>query len=367
MKAHKQNFIILVFITCVVLNGISNCNINADISLNKDNQERTLLKTGNNGISIITPEVQTYTEPMKGYYLGTHGFEDEKIGNNAIDIDFINYHAIRYKETPAQWADFSFSPYGEGESIGNLEDKDGDYIGVGAGVIQGSSSSVYSDPINDVQYYGWTTAPLYNKIEDGVRQPSTSGFTDGVITGSYGDFFYVDMSTVSIPAGNYITQVSIWCYTRTDETEYFNVLACQYRFNGYTGWSSQQWIGQYGWAWDSVSWSGLFSGHYGDAAADSLQIRFEVIRVMSDTNDWDIECAYAQIYYAPATYDLDFTVDSAQLLLSRPSSKVKYGRGRSLTFTLTVAFFDEAVYSSFSSQSCVTTPSSLNLYCSSSP
>jgi hypothetical protein len=36
----------------------------------------------NNSIEIVTPENRTYTEPDRGFYLNTYGFEDDEIGSN---------------------------------------------------------------------------------------------------------------------------------------------------------------------------------------------------------------------------------------------------------------------------------------------
>ncbi|KKM77181.1 hypothetical protein LCGC14_1372650, partial [marine sediment metagenome] len=177
------------------------------------------------------------------------------------------------------------------------------------GGYAGSESSVYSDPDDDAFNSGWTTAPLSNDINDGVRQPSTTGFSGGYITGEDLNYFYVNMENVVIPANNYITQVRIWARSRTTDTEWYEYMTAQYRFSGYTSWSSAKLIGDTGWTWDSATWPDLFNNRYGDAHADALQVRFDIERWLNDDTLWDIEAVYAQIYYAPLNYmhALDFT------------------------------------------------------------
>ncbi|MFW9971345.1 MAG: hypothetical protein ACFFDF_14220, partial [Candidatus Odinarchaeota archaeon] len=215
------------------------------------------------------------------------------------------------KEPPDQFGDFDFTGSNEGEGIssGTLTVDDTNYATIGCTTKQGSESSTYSDPYADAYNNGWITAPLYGKINDAVRYPTTTGFSDGYITGEYDDYFYIDMTDVSIPANYYITSIQIWAYSKTDDTEYYEYMTCQYRFDGYTSWSSAIEIGQYDWSWDSATWNNLFSSHYGDSEADALQIRFDIEQNSPDSTVWYIEAAYAQIYYAPMLYDMYYTIE----------------------------------------------------------
>ena len=211
-------------------------------------------------------------------------------------------------EVPDQWGDFDFNPYGIGESAGDLDDDDGDYATIGSSSFQGSESSVYSDPSNDVVNNGWITSPLEPKIDDGERRPGTT-FSGGTIFGEAFDYCYFDMTDVVIPANNYITKVVVWAYRTTTDAEFWEFLEASYQFEGYTGWSSQIDISGYGWAWDSATWSGLFGSSYGDTEADALQVRLDTERFSSDTTVWEVEALYAQIYYAPVVYDIDYTIE----------------------------------------------------------
>ncbi len=207
--------------------------------------------------------------------------------------------------TPDQWDDFDYV-YGSTGGIGgtgSTEYDDADnYAYMNAEMNQGAGSFVYSDPSNDAGNNGWIYVPLYECINDGRRYPTTTGFTDGYLTGNYPDYFYVDMTNVVIPANNFITAIKIYGYIYTSKEDYYEPLECSYRFEGYTGWSSQGTIGgTTSWAWYSRTF-GVTFGLYGDDEADALQIRFDCEQWMSDSTVWYIGAAYAQIYYSPMEY-----------------------------------------------------------------
>jgi len=212
-------------------------------------------------------------------------------------------------EEPAVWGDFS-GTY-TGDTVGTIGSDDSTNTVVGSVASAGSESSGgYLDPSNDAYNNGWVTAPLYGDINDGVRDPTTSGFSDGSISGQYAEYCYFDTTdTVSIPANNYITKVVIHAYTKNNaDPEYYEFLEATWRIEGVTGWQSAQSVSGMDWGWRSKTWSGLWSNGYDEADADNIQIRLQTDRIMADTTIWYCEALYAEVFYAPAVYDMDYTI-----------------------------------------------------------
>lgn len=238
---------------------------------------------------------------------GTDIYGDEYYSEFKIFITEEIYNIVEYLHaTPDQWDDFDYEYGSTGgiEGTGSTEYDDADnYAYMNAEISQGAGGgSVYSDPSNDAGNNGWIYTPLYECINDGRRYPTTTGFSDGYLTGNYADYFYVDMTNVVIPVNNFITAIKIYGYIYTSKEDYYEPLECSYRFEGYTGWSSQGTIGgTTSWAWYSRTF-GVTFGLYGDDEADALQIRFDCEQWMSDSTVWYIEAAYAQISYAPMEY-----------------------------------------------------------------
>jgi len=56
-------------------------------------------------INIITPENRTYTQPMSGYYPGTHGFENEEDNDVGTEVAFISRYESDHSETYAKIED----------------------------------------------------------------------------------------------------------------------------------------------------------------------------------------------------------------------------------------------------------------------
>jgi len=273
-----------------------------------------------------------------GYYYGTYDWRDLSTRQDIIDagysvgytdyeedVDIVgswngHYYVAKIQgnntaesgssgnlEPPAQFGDFS-GTY-TGDSAGDLDENDGDYATIGSSSSQGSESSVYSDPNGDDTVSGWSPTPIWSNIDDGVRQPSTSGFSGTDISGEYPEYFIVDMGDVTIPSGNYITGVQVWAYTKNNnDPEYYEWINCAYRFEGTTGWSSEQSIGGQNWGWRDGDWNININNLYDDSEADALQVKVKTARYMSDTTIWYIEALYAQIYYASLTYDMDYTI-----------------------------------------------------------
>ena len=57
-------------------------------------QQFTIDTSADGSISIVSPEDTTYTEPMSGYYPGTYGFENDKIGDEPQDLE-VRYYLDR--------------------------------------------------------------------------------------------------------------------------------------------------------------------------------------------------------------------------------------------------------------------------------
>ncbi|MFW9876067.1 MAG: hypothetical protein ACFFG0_23435 [Candidatus Thorarchaeota archaeon] len=68
-------FIVLIFIPITMM-----CYIISDLS-SVDLTRYDTLRTTQQDINIFTPENKTYTKPMNSYYPGTHGFENDKVGD----------------------------------------------------------------------------------------------------------------------------------------------------------------------------------------------------------------------------------------------------------------------------------------------
>jgi len=232
-------------------------------------------------------------------------------------VDF--YNITEFHEMPTQWSDYSFT-YGSSSQTGSTEDNDNVYASIEAEAIAGSESSVYSDPVSDAGNTGWYTAPLEPKIDDGIRYPTTSGFSGGYISGYYNLYCYFNMGDVTIPANNYITKIQVWMYCRTTDPEWWELMMVDIRFSGYTGWIYDKEIGQTGWSWDSCTWN-FEPGVYSDIHADALQVKILTMKIVTDDTIWNVEAMYAQIFYAPVTYRI--TTEITTTIPSENLDKIK--------------------------------------------
>jgi len=58
-----------------------------------DSNGRHSLKLSDNEINLITPENVTYTKPMDGYYPATYSFEEDDVGSEGLEINFIDQYS----------------------------------------------------------------------------------------------------------------------------------------------------------------------------------------------------------------------------------------------------------------------------------
>ncbi len=90
----KRDFILIsvligLFLTTIIFNSMTpiDLNSNGDDFDEINTDVFKLPKTSGTEINITTPENDTYTAPMSGYYLGSHGFED--VADGSLRSDYI--------------------------------------------------------------------------------------------------------------------------------------------------------------------------------------------------------------------------------------------------------------------------------------
>ncbi|MFX0069563.1 MAG: hypothetical protein ACFFAO_00520 [Candidatus Hermodarchaeota archaeon] len=91
MKSKTKSIIFLIclgiFFVSLITSDRSVSYDKEDINSSIDIEDKNNIKTSDPEIIIITPENETYINPMSGYYPATYGFENDEIGSNPNEFE----------------------------------------------------------------------------------------------------------------------------------------------------------------------------------------------------------------------------------------------------------------------------------------
>jgi hypothetical protein len=227
----------------------------------------------------------------------------KKTSDFELRIDKCAIENLNVVDTPNQWSEFSFT-YGSAGTTGDLQKIDNNYCAIDSRLVSGVDTYATVRPNGDASTGGWTTAPLYLKVDESMTYPSTSGYDGQWISGNGHDTVIFNMDNTNLPSDAIIDKIEVFVYMWFLDEPYASFYV-GWRFNGFTSWvDSFHWYdGTPTWAWFPTS--DAVGGSYGDAAADNFQVRLVVDEWGMGTVIYTVESVHARIHYTtPNKYDL---------------------------------------------------------------
>lgn len=235
------------------------------------------------------------------FNIGVNSTEYWKNGDSSYDFRnqiFTSNGTETAKEAPAQWGDFIFSPYGNGDTTGDLLSDDGNFSVVNSGYYYSWGSESYKDylvPNADIQTY-WNeadSAPHYSKLDEATGDLNGDGGNIREHTIGVDDEWH--FTTLNLSANEYVTQMQVYMYVKghySDQTTYFDVDTNAAGVSGYIEPLSTSYV------WKSFTDSGL---QLDQDDLDGFTINIQPADIPHQIPDYkpgwlDIETVYVKIY-----------------------------------------------------------------------
>ncbi|MBY9008822.1 MAG: DNRLRE domain-containing protein, partial [Candidatus Lokiarchaeota archaeon] len=235
---------------------------------------------------------------------GTSDYNDNM---RILDASYTKFTSVSeigdaLQESPAQWDDFTFDPYGSGTTTGELETNNNiNYAEVSSGSYSGAESFLgYIVPADSDILTGWTDgdAPPHWSLLDEAKG-DTNGDGGNIVEASSGKDDRWNFNTLTVPEGSSITKIVICIYLK--KATYPQTT--QLKFTASTGQSLQFALTGIYYYWKSTTFSGL---SLTQANLDGFWLNVEPVYVPSVGGYIDIEAVYVDIYVSPNINEHDW-------------------------------------------------------------
>ncbi len=211
-------------------------------------------------------------------------------------------------ETPSQWGDFTFSPYGSGNTVGELETNNGaSYSIVSAGYYWGTESYLgYIKPNGDITT-NWNNGdgtPHWSKIDE--AKGDMNGDSGNIRELNLGVDDRWDFTTLTIPSGRRVTKLVYYGYVKKQSSSCSAYISIDSSFSTAGSWSPDG----TSYVWKSYTLSGLDKGQT-DLNGFWLNVEPGNIPPWMEGYQagWvDINTVYVEVYTTPKYYKHDWSI-----------------------------------------------------------